>query len=154
MSLNKKKLLKYLKSHELMSLATCDKTPSVCTVYYGIDNNFNIFIVTPPSTEHGRNIAKNRLVACAIADSNQPMVETKYKIGVQIKGIAKKITDLNQMKNALKIWSKNRKNIIDMFMKNITEGTWKSSPFIIKPKEIKWFNEELYGEEGFEIFKF
>lgn len=137
-----------------MSLATSGNRLSIATVYYGIDDDFTIYIVTPPSTEHGRNIAKNHQVACVITNTNQPMYETKHKIGVQIQGTAHEITDLEEMKKALLVWSKNREDLVEKYIVNITNSTWKSRPYVIKPKEIKWFNEELYGKEGTETFNF
>lgn len=150
----RKKLLDYLKNNEILSLATYGKTLSVCTTYYGIDDHFNLYIITPPSTEHGKNIKTNNNVACIITDSHQPMFKSKYKIGVQIKGKAKEITSEKEIEKALIIWSKNQNDIVKKFMINIKNKIWKSRPFIIKPKIIKWFNEELYGEEGTKIFKF
>jgi hypothetical protein len=41
-----------------------------------------------------------------------------------------------------------------MYLENISKKVWESRPFVIKPTEIKWFNEELYGDEGTEIFEF
>lgn len=155
MQKNKGKLLKYLQSQELMSLATYNnKGPNTCIVYYGIDNDFNLYIITSPSTEHGKNIASNHMVACSITNTNQPMYNTKYKIGVQIKGIAQEITKPESMKVALQVWSKNRGDVVKKYIHNITNNIWKVRPYVIKPKEIKWFNEELYGDEGVEIFKF
>ena len=58
------------------------------------------------------------------------------------------------MEKALLIWAKGRKETADMFLKNISKEVWDSRPFLIKPYEIKWFNEELYGKEGTEVFGF
>lgn len=149
---NKQKLLEYLKSRDLMILATVG--PTACTVYYGIDDNFNFYIVTSPTSEHGVNFSKNPNVACVVVDTNQKMFATKNKSGVQIKGSAKQITDIERMRKALEIWSHANKEMTGKFFKNIREGKWRDRVFVIRPKEIKWFNEELYGEEGTEIFSF
>lgn len=151
---NKQKLLDYLKARDLMIIATAGKDPTASTIYYGIDGKFNFYIVTPPNTEHGNNISKNHKVACVITDTNQPMYKTKFKIGAQIKGNAKQLKEKGEMKKALEVWSKNKKSIVNEYMQNIEKNIWESRPFIIVPSEIKWFNEELYGEEGVEIFKF
>lgn len=151
---NKSKLLAYLQSHDLMTIATQGERPTACVLYYGVDDNFNFYIVTPPSTEHGTNILDNHKVACAISDSHQPQFGNKFKIGVQVYGEAEQIIDLLEMKKALDIWSKEKKSIIEMYFENISKKVWESRPFVIKPTEIKWFNEELYGDEGTEIFEF
>lgn len=40
---NKQKLLKYLKSQNFMTVATYDKHLWVASVYYAIDDNFNLY---------------------------------------------------------------------------------------------------------------
>ena len=151
---DKHKLLRYLKSHDLMVIATQGDRPTAAAVYYGIDDDFNFYIIPPPATEHGKNILNNHKIACAIVDTHQPQFNTQYKIGVQVHGTAQQITEVKEMEKALQIWSKGRKDMVNTFMEHITRNSWTSRPFIIKPSEIKWFNEELYGEEGIEVFKF
>ncbi len=148
---NKKRLLEYLKNRDLMILAT--NGPTASTLYYGIDKDFNLFIVTSPSSEHAVNFLKNPNVACVITDTNQKMFETKHKSGVQLKGKIEQVSEEN-LKIALAVWSHSNEEIADKFFKNINSGKWKDRVFIIKPSEIKWFNEELYGEEGTEAFNF
>lgn len=153
-SKNKQKLLNYLKHHELLILATSGKRPTACPVYYGVDDKFNTYIVTSPSSEHGINIKNNQLVACAITNTNQPMFGTKHKIGAQIYGKAEEIKDKEEIKKALIVWSKNNKDLVNQYLENINKDIWEVRVFQVKPSEIKWFNEELYGEEGTKIFKF
>lgn len=154
MSDDKQKLLQYLQNHDVIVIATCGDRPTACTVYYGADDNFNLYIVTSSNTEHGKNILANGKVAAAITETTQAMYTTKYKIGVQVQGKAKQLTDEEEMKKGLFIWSKKRNDIVEKYLENIKNNIWESRPFIITPKEIKWFNEELYGEEGTEIFRF
>lgn len=151
---SKRKCLNYLKAQDLMTIATYGLRPTACALYYGVDDNFNFYIITPPSTEHGKNILNNHTVACTIFDSHQTQFGKEPKIGVQVYGEAQQINLPQEMKEALDIWSKKRKNIFQLYFENISRNIWELRPFIIRPTEIKWFNEELYGEEGFEIFKF
>ncbi|MBI2621357.1 MAG: pyridoxamine 5'-phosphate oxidase family protein [Candidatus Levybacteria bacterium] len=148
---NKQKLLKYLKSRDLMILAT--NGPTASTFYYGIDDDFNFYIVTSPNSEHAKNFIKNPNVACVITDTNQKMFETKNKSGVQIKGVVKQVSS-GQLKKALNVWAHANKEMAEKFFKNISEGKWKDKVYLIKPREIKWFNEKLYGEQGTETFRF
>ena len=39
-------------------------------------------------------------------------------------------------------------------LKNMQKKVIKGRIYKIAPKTIKFFNEELYGSEGFEVFKF
>lgn len=146
---NKKRLLDYLRSRDLLVLAT--EGPTASTLYYGIDEDFNFYIVTSPSSEHGINFSKNPNVACVVVDTNQKMLKTKHKSGVQLKGKIEQVSE-KDLKIALEVWSHFNKNLAEKFFKNITERKWKDRVFVIKPSEIKWFNEELYGEEGTKTF--
>ena len=148
---NKQKLLEYLKSRDLMILAT--NGPTASTLHYGVDEEFNFYIVTSTTSEHGMSFSRNLNVACVITDTNQKMFETKYKSGVQVKGRIEQVSSI-QLKQALDIWSHNNQEMSDKFFKNMSEGKWSDKVFVIKPKEIKWFNEELYGDEGTETFNF
>ncbi len=148
---NKQKLLEFLKNRDLMILAT--EGPTASTIYYGIDEDFNFYIVTSPSSEHAANFLKNSNVACVVVDTNQKMFETKHKSGIQIKGKIKQASE-EHLKKSLEIWSHSNKEIAEKFFKNISQNIWNRKVFVIKPIEIKWFNEELYGEEGTETFKF
>lgn len=154
MNQNKINLLTYLKSQDLLSIATADKEPHIAIVYYGIDDNFTFYIVTPPTTKHGQHIAHNPSVACAVVDTTQGQFKTEKKIGAQIAGEAIEITDDIEMEKALLIWSKGKTDVANKYFKNIKANSVESRPYLIQPKEIKWFNEELFGEEGTEIFQY
>ncbi|MBI4226528.1 pyridoxamine 5'-phosphate oxidase family protein, partial [Candidatus Roizmanbacteria bacterium] len=86
MTSDKAKLLNYLKSQHTMYLATYDGKPWTTTVFYAVDDDFNLYFISEPNTRHVKAIKKNKFVSCSIADSNQ--VVTDKKIGVQIEGIA------------------------------------------------------------------
>ncbi|MBU2101143.1 pyridoxamine 5'-phosphate oxidase family protein [Patescibacteria group bacterium] len=153
MSKNKEKLFQYLKSQKLMSLATYGKEVAVCNVYYALDKDFNFYLITPPSTEHAQNIAKNKKVACAVVDSAQKV--TDKKVGAQIKGNASKIRSLGKLVVALRMWGQvnpGMESIINI--ENIKKKIIRSTAYKIEPTSIKFFNEGLYGEKESELFKF
>jgi|SRR3989344_2588840 len=150
---DKKKLLEFFKSNKLMSLATHSNKLWISTVYYAIDNNLNIYFISDPKTRHGKDILSNEEIACSIADSHQKVKEKKK--GVQISGNALLVNGKIEIIKALILWNKANPgfekiiNIESMKKKIINDKVFK-----IKPKIIKFFNEELYGNEGYKIFKF
>ncbi len=148
---NKKKLLEYIKSRDLLILAT--NGPTASTLYFGIDDEFNFYIVTSPTSEHAKNFVEDTKVACVIVDTNQKMFQTKNKIGAQLIGDIEQVKN-RELKQSLQFWSHGNNEMTEVFYKNISEGIWENKVYRIKPQEIKWFNEELYGEEGVETFKF
>ncbi|MCG2692080.1 pyridoxamine 5'-phosphate oxidase family protein [Microgenomates group bacterium] len=150
---DKDALLKYLKSQNLMSLATCGPDMWISTVYYVVDEKFNLYFISEATANHCQAFKKNVEVSCAIADSRQPV--TAKKIGVQIRGKASQVNSLQKMKWMLAMWNKVNPGFEAIInLKNIQKRVIKSKVYKIQPQAIKFFNEELYGEEGFLMFKF
>lgn len=153
MDLDKQKLLFFLKSQNLMSLATNNKKPWACNVYYVTDDSFNLYFLSEPTTTHCQNITKNKEVACAIADSRQKV--TDQKIGVQIRGTANTVNSLNRIKWMLALWNKMNPGFEAIInLQNMQKKVIKAKIYQVKPEVIKFFNEKLYGSEGYKIFKF
>ncbi|OGM92721.1 hypothetical protein A2372_00810 [Candidatus Wolfebacteria bacterium RIFOXYB1_FULL_54_12] len=150
---NKESLLAYLKSQNLMSLATYGEAPANCAVYFAVDGDFSFYFISEPDSEHCTNIAKNPRVACVIADSHQ-VVSTK-KIGAQIKGTVEDVTMLEQFDAIINLWNSTNPGMEAIIsINNFRNKILKSRAYKIRPTTIKFFNEELYGEEGFELFPF
>lgn len=150
---NKTKLLNYLKTQHTMYLATYDGKPWTSTVFYAIDNDFNFYFISEPTTRHSKAIYKNKLVSSSIADSNQ--VVTDKKIGVQIEGIASEVKNKNKLKIVVSMWHKKNPGFEDIInLPNMIKKIIKGRFYQINPTLIKFFNEKLYGSEGFEIFEF
>ena len=73
---DKQIILDYLSDpqHILMTLATVNgDKPWVCSVYYVVDDDLNLYFISPPDAEHSTHIKENQNVACAIADSDQTL---------------------------------------------------------------------------------
>ena len=139
---------KYLKNHFQLVLATVGTHPWVCTLYYSIDNDLNIYFLTSPKTIHGQQLAKNSKVAAAISDS--PQTPTAKKKGLQIYGLCKQISGARKVTHAITLW----KQTLGVTSKDYSyEGMIKKAisgrMYKITPKKIKFFNEELW-EEGME----
>ena len=150
---NKAELFNYLKSQHTLYLATYDGKPWTSTVFYAVDNDFNFYFISEPTTRHSKAIEKNKLISCSIADSNQ--VVTDKKIGVQIEGIASEVKNKNKLKIVISMWHMKNPGFEDIInLPNMIKKIIKGRFYQIKPTLIKFFNERLYGDEGFEIFKF
>jgi uncharacterized protein YhbP (UPF0306 family) len=149
---DKKLILDYLKSHKLMTLATVSgNKPWVATVYYAVDDNLNLYLVASPKTEHGQAAARNKNVACNIADSHQ--LVTDKKVGMQIQGAIERLKGIAAVKGALKMWHRvnpGKEAIINW--ENMSKKAIKSRTYKVTPKKIRFFNEELYGEKEHETY--
>lgn len=149
----KKQLLDFLKSQRLMSLATFGNSLCACNVYFAVDDAFNLYFMSEPSSDHCKNIVQNNTVACTIADSRQKV--TDKKIGVQIKGVVEKVDDSEKIKLALSLWNKANPGFESVInFKNIQENSIKSKVYTVIPLEMKFLNEASYGPEGSETFLF
>lgn len=146
-------ILSYLKQQRLMALATSgDKGPAVSMLYFAFDKDFNIYFVCSPKSLTGENIASNGQVACAITDSHQKV--TDKKVGIQLIGKAKQITDESKAKTALKLWNRFNPGIDHRVnFENMKKGEISTRTYVIKPSVFKFFNQELYGEKEAKIFK-
>lgn len=137
---------KYLENHFQLVLATNGKFPWICTLYYSIDNDLNIYFLTGPATIHGKQIARNAKVAVAVSDS--PQTPNSKKKGLQIYGLCKQISGVRKVTHAITLW----KQTLGVTSKDYSyEGMVKKAisgrMYKITPKKIKFFNEEL-AEEG------
>lgn len=136
-----------------MSLATSGEAVLNCPVYYAVDADFNIYFISEPDSAHCKNITINKQVACAITDSHQ-LVRAK-KIGVQIVGIVEDANGLDKLEAIINLWNSTSPGMESIIsVNNFRNKVLNSRAYKILPTEIKFFNEELYGEEGFEVFPF
>ncbi|NCO12562.1 MAG: hypothetical protein COZ34_02705 [Candidatus Pacebacteria bacterium CG_4_10_14_3_um_filter_34_15] len=157
MKLTRKHVLDYLKEHNLMQVATCGEVhPWIASVYYSFDHDCNLYFLSSPTTIHCKQISQNPNVAVAVTSSNQNM--SGLKKGLQIYGVAEKISNSAKVKHALKLWKdslnvKNNELTHENMVKKIISGRM----YKISPKKIKFFNQELFkvkdGEEPMLILK-
>lgn len=149
---NKLKLLEFLRSQRFITLATYSDKISVCGVFYAVDENFNLYFVSEPTTHHSKNIKANGEISCVIADSHQTVLDKK--VGAQIQGKASEVTGKIEAIKALKLWNEANPGLEKVInFKNLKKAI-NSRVYKIEPQVVKFFNEELYGEEGLEIFNF
>ena len=129
-----------------MTVATYDDSPWIATVYYSFDKDLNLYFLSSPTTLHCRQIAKNDKVAVSVADSRQS--PSQIKRGLQLSGTAKQISNVAMIKHALHLWKsflrvKNK----DLSYENMVKKVISGRMYIIKPKRIKLFDQELFKVE-------
>lgn len=150
---DRKNLSAFLDYQHLMTLATFDKKPWVCTVYFVTDADLNFYFVSSPKSKHCKDIEKNKHVAIAIYDSHTK--NSDKKAGVQLQGSARLIKSWQETEKVLKMWNKKNPGKEKLITsENMKEGEISSRVFKVKPNYIKFFNQKVYGEEGSKIFKF
>lgn len=140
-----------IKSNNLLALSTInekEKQPNVCSAYYVMDNEFNLYIWTDPNSRHSKNISKNSKVAVNIYNSHQEWGSLLK--GLQISGMSKPITGKESLfagsiylKKYLKV-SKFIKTLKDFNSKKLESQLYK-----ITINKIKVLDEEKFGKENY-----
>ncbi len=130
-----------------MTLATFDKKPWVCTVYYANDSDLNLYFVSSPKSKHCKDIERNSNVAIAIFDSH--IKNSEKKGGIQLQGIVKKISDWKETERVLKMWNKKNPGMEKVItVEKMKSGEVSSRIYKVIPTYIKYFNQRL-GEDSF-----
>ena len=146
MKLSKQQILDFLVKNKLMSVATFGDFPWIASVYYTFDNDLNVYFLSSPTTLHCKQIEINNEVAISIADSDQDIGALKR--GLQISGIAERISDTKKVIHALKIWKqslgvKDPELTYENMIKQVINGRM----YKIIPKRIKLFGQKLFPVE-------
>jgi len=143
--MNEKEIAEYMRSHKIMQLATSSKNkPWICSVFYTVDNEMNLFFISNPSRRHSLEIMKNKNVACAITDSSQEV--TKRKKGLQIEGTVSLVTNEREIEFALNLWNESNSGLEKIInFKNYRKKKMEDKVYKIVPKNIKIFDEEMKG---------
>jgi len=147
----RKDIESFLKVNGVMTLAVSEeKSPWVCTLYYGVDKNLNMYVVTDPASNHGKILAKNKKIAFNIFDSRQKI--TKPKKGIQGKGICIQVKGIKEIAKGLLLWHRANPGIEEKItIKDILKKLSDTKVYKITPTYVKFFNKELYGSEEYGI---
>lgn len=136
---------KYLSTHIQFALATNGDHPWIATMYYGVDDDLNIYFLTSPDTIHAKSLKQNPLVSAVIADSPQNPIGKK--IGIQLYGNASEIEGEEAIKAGFNIWCGVLKVTDPKYSyEGIKSGDLHYRLYKLVPKKIKYYNEELWDE--------
>lgn len=155
MEQNQQALFDFMSSQKFLVLATVDEEgkPWIANVYFSVNEEFELFFVSPASTKHSKHIGKNPSVAFSTVWHDQDDLGNRK--GIQGTGICERITNPLEITRHLdhhyKYFPAWRSSIN---LKNIIEKVIESRPYKIKADYIKFWNDELYGKEGTKEFSF
>lgn len=152
---NKNELEYFLKQQKLLALSTVDEhnNPWICNVYYSVDSELNLFFVSSPESNHGQHLNKNSQVAFSIAWFDQENLGNRK--AVQGTGICERVKQKSEVLRLLENHYKyypSWKSTINF--KAMAEDKIASRPYVIKPTYMKFWNDELFGNEGLREFRF
>lgn len=109
--------------------------------------------MSSPETLHCKHISENPKVALTIADS--PQNPGSKKKGVQIYGLAEKISGKQKITHAISLWRKTLNVSSEAYtyegmMKKLIDGRM----YKINPKKLKFFNQEIWEEGDEPVIEF
>lgn len=134
----------------MCSYATITETPSgpmshICTAFYCLTDDFTFYILTAPSTQHGKNLEKNTSVAMAICDSHQ--VWDNPKQGLQLFGTMQQ-APIVKVPEAFTTYVKEYPGLL-RYLTSPSEIVDKleSRFYLVKILRVKIFDEPTFGSE-------
>ncbi|MEK7648905.1 MAG: pyridoxamine 5'-phosphate oxidase family protein [Patescibacteria group bacterium] len=149
-----KKLLEFLQSQKLVIIATCENgEPWVANVYYGVDANFKLYFVSGKNTRHSSHIQQNSHIAFSIVWFDR----SNHKNRKAIQGLGQ--CRLAQNEEEIDVGVRLHNANFPEFAEKITldwihTNKRGSSIWIIEPSYMKYWDDELYGEDGSKEFTF
>ncbi len=147
-----------LSANTLLSMANIRKTDEdfeswIFTAFYAFNSSLDLYILTPPDTQHVQNLSYSKSVAVAIFDSHQK--PTKLKRGLQMFGECGRADGLRlvegyRLYGARFVW------LPDLIKQpqDFAKGIIQSKLYVIHPKEVKIFDEPTFGEENWVTVSF
>jgi len=132
----------FLASQSTMALATAgdqDGRPQVAPLFFASDEALNLYWVSSPDSRHSANIAGWNDVSAAIYAPTWDWVGIK---GVQIAGDAQVVTDDEERRHALRVYSAKFPFVKDQFMDLIENSVF----YVLRPTWLRWLdNERRFG---------
>jgi uncharacterized protein YhbP (UPF0306 family) len=145
-------VLKFIKSQKLMALASSSsKDLWVTNLYIGVDENINIYFISPKGAKHSKMILDNPNVAFSTAWFD-PKNHANRK-AIQGKGTCKIAENEEEIKMGVKLHNQN----FPEFKSKVTvewihSNKWESKVWVLKPSYIKYWDDEIYGDRETEEF--
>jgi len=142
----KQQVLKYLETHNTMTLGTCsDDVPWAATVFYASDD-FRLYFFSVPDSRHCQNLAANPRVAVTVQEDYHDWQKIK---GIQLEGTAILVDSIIEKAKAMAVYARKYPEVIKLFT-NPASGVFHQA--FLKVKFYCVVPEKLFfidNEQGF-----
>lgn len=133
----------YLDQQHMMQLATvADGQPWCCTVYYVVDDAYNLYWASLPTRRHSREIAEHPRVAAAIPVK---FVKGEPVAGIQISGTAEQLTPSENIRTMAKRYAE-KFNRDAAWIEDFVTGKTEHRLYKITPDSFVLFDESNFPE--------
>ena len=144
----KNDILNFLKQNGVLTLAVAKESqPWVCTLYYGIDDDFNMYLVSDPTCKHGKILQENSRVAFNVFDSHTKITENKK--GIQGEGLCEVVKNPIELLKGITLWHQFNPGIESKITFEDLQKIPDTRLFRIKPTYLKIFDKSTYGGDGY-----
>ena len=108
----KQQILKYMESHNTMTLGTCQgEVPWAATVFYASDD-FRLYFFSAPDSRHCQNLAVNPRVAVTIQEDYHDWRQIK---GIQLEGKVAAVNSLIEKGKAMAAYLRKYPEVMKIF---------------------------------------
>ena len=148
----KKELFEFLKSQRLMAIASCEVGIWITNVYYGIDDDARMYFISPMDTKHSQQILKSSEVAFSVAwyDKENP----GNRKAVQGLGVCKVVEDEENIRKGVQLHNENFPQFKEVLTPEYLLSEQNDTKvWILEPRYMKFWSDELYGEEEWKEFQ-
>ncbi len=144
----------FIQNQKALSLA-CSTANDVwiANVYVGVNQDRNIFFISPKDNKHSRMILENPKVAFSAVWFEEG--NHKNRKGIQGLGLCRLAETEDEISMGVRLHNQNFPDFKDSItVEWIHDNKWGSSVWVLKPTFIKYWDDELYGEDGSEEFNY
>jgi uncharacterized protein YhbP (UPF0306 family) len=144
----RQQVLKYLESHNTMTLATCSgEAPWAATVFYASDD-LRLYFFSAPESRHCQNLGANPQVAVTIQEDYHDWRKIK---GIQLEGSVTLVDGMVEKAQAMAIYARKYPEVIKTFT-NPASGLFykaflKVKFYCVTPRRVYFIdNEQGFGK--------
>ena len=146
-------LTHFLQQQKLLQIAPAGGSPWIANVYMGCESPRKLFFIGSTETMYGQLLEENGELAFATAWHDED--NHKNRKGVQGVGRAVVAADEHEIALGVKLHNQNYPEFADRISKDyINDPTNHSKVWVISPTYIKFWNDELYGDDEAAEFHF
>src|SRR5262245_40130081 len=144
----KQQVLKYLETHNTMTLGTCSgDMPWAATVFYASDD-LRLYFFSVPDSRHCQNLAANSRVAVTVQEDYHDWQRIK---GIQLEGTAVLVDSIIEKAKAMAVYARKYPEVIKLFT-NPASGVFhkaflKVKFYCVVPQKLFFIdNEQGFGK--------
>ncbi len=146
------KVLEFLKNKKLLIIASTNNDEVwIANVYFSTDEKGLLYFISPEDSKHSKMILKNPKIAFSVTwfDENNH----KNRKAIQGLGICRPAQNEEEIIVGVRLHNEN----FPEFRERITidwihENEWGSKVWVLQPSYIKYWDDELYGDDETEEF--